>query len=240
MKVIICERRIKERKETERLLLEYAARKVIGISIEDFMSVSECIDSGCSADVIFVSDCSGAGSCIDSCRELRDCGCGAPVIIISSDPSAMQDAFEVDAFRFRLYPICVYELFSDLDEIYAGLVSGGKGLLLESRYSAVHIPYDEIVYLSGSTYGTKIRTKRGCHDSPGPLIGFEHKLPCDMFVRCHRAFIVNLSHVTCISREQLITDTDEIIPVSRRMAASFGKRYKYHIIRRDGQSEHIF
>ena len=49
----------------------------------------------------------------------------------------------------------------------------------------------------------------------------ESALPADRFMRVHRSYIVNLSHVTGYSRSRVMLDNGEYVPVSVNYRDSF-------------------
>jgi DNA-binding LytR/AlgR family response regulator len=44
----------------------------------------------------------------------------------------------------------------------------------------------------------------------------EEKLPSGIFVRCHRSFIINISHIQRLKRYEASTPYDPFIPVGRK------------------------
>lgn len=60
------------------------------------------------------------------------------------------------------------------------------------------IPVQEVLYLEAADDFVKIFTKEGYFLKNRTMAFFESFLPQDLFVRCHRSFIVNISEITRI------------------------------------------
>lgn len=60
------------------------------------------------------------------------------------------------------------------------------------------IPVQEVLYLEAADDFVKIFTKEGYYLKNKTMSFFESFLPQDLFVRCHRSFIVNISEITRI------------------------------------------
>ncbi|MFT3902119.1 MAG: response regulator [Niabella sp.] len=60
------------------------------------------------------------------------------------------------------------------------------------------IPVHEVLYLEAADDFVKVFTKEGYYLKNKTMSFFESFLPADMFVRCHRSFIVNIQEITRI------------------------------------------
>jgi len=98
----------------------------------------------------------------------------------------------------------------------------GDFLFVKSAYKIRKINYQDILYIEGLKEYVKIFLT----DEPKPLTSImslknlEEKLPARQFMRIHRSFIVNLSHIETIERSKIIFGKVQI-PVSDQYKEKF-------------------
>ncbi|MBC7650530.1 MAG: LytTR family transcriptional regulator [Deinococcales bacterium] len=85
-------------------------------------------------------------------------------------------------------------------------------LFIKSDYKLIKINLIDILYLSGLKDYTQIylRGKASPLTTLQNLKEFESKLPKDDFVRVHRSYIVSMSQIDFISRNEIIIGTNHI------------------------------
>lgn len=90
------------------------------------------------------------------------------------------------------------------------------------------VPHEEILVLEADNRKTKVLSERGTGIHRASLSELEELLPAHTFVRCHRAFIVNVHQIAEIlpdfhSTLQLIMKDKSRVPVSQTYAGHFRK-----------------
>ena len=85
-------------------------------------------------------------------------------------------------------------------------------LFIKSDYKLIKINLIDVLYLSGLKDYTQIylRGKASPLTTLQNLKEFESKLPKDDFVRVHRSYIVAMSQIDFISRNEIIIGTNHI------------------------------
>ncbi|KKB40137.1 LytTR family DNA-binding domain-containing protein [Bacillus thermotolerans] len=94
------------------------------------------------------------------------------------------------------------------------------------------IPYEDIVYLESENRKTKVQAMSGNGYHKMNLTELEFMLPDDLFIRVHRSYIVNVSHIQEIQPDShstflLIMKDRTKIPVSQTYSSSFRKALNY-------------
>ncbi|WP_047151019.1 LytTR family DNA-binding domain-containing protein [Aneurinibacillus tyrosinisolvens] len=99
----------------------------------------------------------------------------------------------------------------------------GKG---EDRW--IPIPFHEIFFIESQNGKTFLHTERGVYMNKYSLLELESVLPFDRFIRCHRAYLVNVGAILEIHPDFhstfVIITADEKrsrVPVSQKYASSF-------------------
>lgn len=85
------------------------------------------------------------------------------------------------------------------------------------------LPLSEILYISSSGKKTVIHTEKKDFEEPVLLKEMEAQLPADLFIRIHRQYLINISHLYKIQYYfggrymALLNDSDDsIVPVGRK------------------------
>lgn len=76
------------------------------------------------------------------------------------------------------------------------------------------IPYDDILYAEASGNYSKIVTGDGSYPPGIAVSAFEKQLPVPQFIRVHRSFISNQSHITRLEGNRVFVQNIEIPPGS--------------------------
>lgn len=103
----------------------------------------------------------------------------------------------------------------------------GESLVIEGREGIMCIPYSDIICLEAREKRINARTRRDEYAFYDTLGHLEEILP-DGFMRCHRGFIVSLSHIRRLSLTQgrVVMDDGAEIPVSRSYRSALKERLR--------------
>ncbi|WP_085507729.1 LytTR family DNA-binding domain-containing protein [Thalassobacillus devorans] len=97
-------------------------------------------------------------------------------------------------------------------------------LHMEDRWMPV--PYEEIMFLEAHNRKTWVQSERGTGTHKFTLSEVEFHLPEDIFLRCHRSYIINVNYIAEIQPDShstflLIMKDGTKIPVSQTYASQF-------------------
>ena len=112
--------------------------------------------------------------------------------------------------------------------IFPALTDGKSVVTVKTDDGWVPIPFSKVAYLEAKDKKTYVYTE-GCSGTHKySLQEFEYLLPKDYFIRCHRAFIVNVNHIKEIypdvhSTFLLLMNNGDKIPVSQSYSSYFRK-----------------
>ncbi|MCM1329678.1 MAG: LytTR family DNA-binding domain-containing protein [Ruminococcus sp.] len=163
---------------------------------------------------------------VDAARRIRAENENAPVIFISSSEDFYREAFDVYAFHYLVKPFdretaaavlkkAVKAVERDIDETLP-IVYKGKHTMLK---------YADIAYISSMNHHLQYHMRDGGeYISYDKLDEIADKIKSEMFVRCHKSFIVNIANVKELTVEGFITDSG-IVPISRTYSAAARESY---------------
>lgn len=112
--------------------------------------------------------------------------------------------------------------------IYPAFTEGKSVVTVKTSDGWKPIPFTEVAYLEVKGRKTHVYTEGLSGTNKNTLQEFEFLLPRDMFIRCHRSFIVNVHHIKEIfpdthSTFVLAMNNGDRIPVSQSYSSYFRK-----------------
>ena len=148
-------------------------------------------------------------------------------VFISGYPEMVSDVFfSVRPFGFIDKPIRSEKLFKYIDAAIAKDTDGGQFYACKIRGKDIRIQYSDIIYIeSGAKSLIFHKTDGDIIKVAGLLEEAEKLLPAEVFVRCHKSYIVNLKYVTDYSKMTLSLMDGSKIGVSRSRKEEFESKH---------------
>lgn len=142
------------------------------------------------------------------------------------------EGFKVDAVDYLLKPISYADFLKSVNKAKERILSEKKSknsvssnkdyLFIKSEYKIIRLNFSEIKFIEGMREYVSIHTEN--HKEPIMTLmsmkKLEEHLKNTSFMRVHRSYIVNLSKITTIERNEIIFEK-KIIPVSNQYKEKF-------------------
>ena len=151
------------------------------------------------------------------------------------------EGFRVDAIDYLLKPISYGDFLKSANKALKQLNTEAtpaeevnrrdEFLLIKSEHRVVRINFDDILYIEGMREYVRIYLA-----GQKPVMSLlsmktlEAELPSGRFMRVHRSWIVNLSHITTIERNRIVFGEDMYIPVGEQHQKSFREWMERHFL----------
>ena len=90
-----------------------------------------------------------------------------------------------------------------------------RQLIIKEDGAEILINTDDVVYMESMDQNVKIVTSKGEHVIRHNIGDFEEKLKNDGFFRIHRGYLISLSKVKKLVKNDVIMEGDISLPVSR-------------------------
>ena len=122
-------------------------------------------------------------------------------------------------------PNQVWERIGELlGQMQSDSADNEEKMVIDTREGRTYVPFSQIYYLEAREKKIYVRLKRQILTFYDTLEHLEESLP-EVFVRCHRGFIVNRSRVqrVMLSRNTLALEEGMEIPLSRKYKSDFKK-----------------
>lgn len=178
-------------------------------------------DKGMKADILFLdilfeSEMNG----LDLAWTIRQRDEKVMIVFITNSEAYAKEGYAVRAFRYLSKPICHADLALCLEVAYRQYtLAHNEYLILASTGSRIVIRYDQISFIEARSPYIEIHTLRDNSDDIVKIRGtfsiLQGKLPEELFVQCHRSYIVNILNVQSIRRDTAYLSTKDKIPVAR-------------------------
>ena len=156
----------------------------------------------------------------ETAKALRDAGCQAPVILLTSHREYAPEGYEVGAFRFLTKPLEKDKLHRALEAVENEKRDRGR-LLVSQSGREYYLPLNEILYFKSENVYLDIQTEKGRFLVRKKLKEQLAELPETAFFQVHRSYIVNLEKIQSFDGKEVALADGSKIPVGRGKRAAF-------------------
>ena len=164
---------------------------------------------------------------IETAWELRNSNQTIPIIFLSSSKEFAVDSYELKAFHYLLKPVSEDRLFAVLDDFLKTTIKNNDFIVAQTITGFCKITLSDVVYLEAQNKHVNVYLTNG--SIPKIRESFakcEELFPKEKgFHKCHRSYIVNLNHVREFTKTLIVTNANDLIPISRNSYAAFKDAY---------------
>ncbi len=162
---------------------------------------------------------------VEAARCIRRVNPNAVLIFLSTSEEFYREAFDLYAFHYLIKPVNLAGLTEVLQKAADTIAAPEETVQITFRGQNTILRHADIMYISSSNHVLRFYMQDGQeYTSYGRLDELEARLASELFVRCHKSFIVNLLYVNRLAREGFYID-ETLIPISRSYAAGAKKNY---------------
>lgn len=179
-------------------------------------------------DIFFLDIYLSGMNGMEAARRIRAENENALLIFVSSSEGFYREAFDVYAFHYLIKPVDK-DNFADVLEKAVKTVDRSRDECLKITYrgKSSTLKYSDITYISSMNHALKYHMRDGSeYTSYGKLDELALQIKSELFVRCHKSFIVNLAYVREMTAEGFQTEANSFIPISRTYSAEARESYR--------------
>lgn len=193
---------------------------------DDFL---EAFESECVFEAVFldIKMENSSFNGMEVAHRIRTINENVAIIFLTSIPDYMSEGYCVEAIRYLLKPVNSDDLAECMERVMRKIHSAlNQSFMLKQRDRIIQIPYQDILYFSGSRNNIEIYTKDATYrqGQSQKLKDLEKSLP-PQFVHCHRSLIVNIENVDAIIKKNVVLRNQDQLPVSDTYSAALQSRY---------------
>ena len=218
--------------EIKESIRTWAAEKNCLAEIQDYQTSDAFFfdfESGADYDVLFLdimlpSSLNG----MQVAERIRTTDQHTIIIFLTSNTEYIADGYDVSALRYLLKPIRYPKIRKSLDKAYDILSAKKQPFYLhKNKNTETRLEYHEIMFFTSFGQHIEIHTKHEKYIEWNRLSTIEKDLPLE-FVRCHRAYVVNIASVRSIQPKSLVLINNEIIPIGDYYVKQVKEKWMYY------------
>lgn len=206
--------------------------KIPDLEHDVFMSGEELIaayknNEDADYDAIFLDMEMGELDGIETANRIRQIDRHVIIVFVTSYKKYMQRSFECMPFRFLLKPVRYEEFYKVFGEVCIRLKEDPETFIFLENKRKTRIYASDIIYFESSSHWILIHMRDGTvHKMRKAMTEILDTIEKCTFVRCHRAFAVNLSYIHQIAENDIVMhNCSEMIPLSKTYKKEFSEAF---------------
>ena len=149
----------------------------------------------------------------------------ALLIFITSSREYVFDAYEVEAFQYLVKPIEEEKLKRVLQRAVQKIAMHSKEfMVVSSKRQQIKLFLEDVLYFEIMGRVVYAHGKSGITEFYKKMSELEESLIGKGFFRCYKSYLVNLAHVEGYNRQDVLLDSGEKIPISKRRYEDFCRK----------------
>lgn len=229
MKVLICDDNPKIITQIKKYLMEISKQTRYKFDFICFINGNDISTEQIKADFAFIDIEMPGVNGLSVTKHLQTLNPNIIVFIVTSFQGYLDDAMDLNVFRFLSKPIDKNRFFKSMDVALNLYHQSTETIILDYFDECHNIFTIDILYLTIENRKTKIITKNNEYISNKKFDYWKNYLKSyDYFAQSHYSFIVNLKNVTDFDKNEITLSVDSKkvkVPVSRSFYASFKKSF---------------
>ncbi len=236
MQIIVCEdNRLYQKSICEKIRQWKDETQHHGIKITCFLSSEDFLEQwqkGIKMDIAFLDilfdhELNG----MEVAQSIRKRDQNVPIVFITNSNAYIRDGYVVQAFRYLNKPVYYEDIAQCLEVAYERYtLAHNKYFILTNAGNRLAIRYEDILYIETRSpysivYHSNSREAIRLRCGIATLLP---KLPNELFVMCHRSYIVNIMHMRCIRHRELVLSNQQLLPVSRSYAKEVNEAFDHY------------
>lgn len=166
---------------------------------------------------------------LDLARRIRREDEAVPIMFITGYDEYMQYGYDVSALHYLIKPVNKTKLFMVLDKLQEKK-SVSEKIFITTPDGERNVFCDRILYAEVEGHHCILHLDKETIIMKGSLSEFEELVAGQIsFIKCHRAFIVNLKYVSMVLKADVVMDNGEKLPLSRNSSKKVSEAFiKYY------------
>ncbi len=218
MKIAVCDDEEAQRRMILKYLREWSEDKGEAVSAVAFPSAESFLfswEDDREYDLLILDIEMGGISGMELAEKVRREDEEIPILFVTGYETYMAQGYEVAAIQYLLKPMYREKLFAVLDKVARGRRAEEK-LAFQTEEGALLLPPSKIWYAEAAGHYCMLHTADAVWRVRHSITELVKRLgERREFVHCHRSFLVNMKHISAITRSEVVMDDDTRLPVSR-------------------------
>ena len=220
MKIAVCEDQTVQIDLLNYEIENWSDEKNISISIDNFTTAEAFLFQWSDYnkyDIIFLDIKLSKMSGIELSNIIREKDKNIDIVFVTGFLKYALHGYKVGAIQYLMKPVNIYDLYLCLDKTLHRIRNEEKNstLILETSKKIIKLDYNDIYYCIMFSPYIDIHTSLEKITIRKKISEIEKALPSEYFVRCHRSYIVNISHIKSITKNNVLLENGVKVPIIR-------------------------
>lgn len=206
----------------KKLVFDFFHRKNVEITVSQFGSGEELLRHNKNIDILFLDIQMDGIDGMETARKMRSQNYKGYLIFITVLKEMVFQSFEVQAHDYLVKPIEEECFEKTMERLFSAMQNAkDASLLVQKGYESNIIAFDDIVFCEIIDRKIYLHLKtEEVIDYYDRIENLETKLDW-RFIKCHRSYLINLSHLKSYKNGMAYMINDKQIPVSRLRSKEF-------------------
>ena len=235
--IILCDDNAALLEHYTKLLNELGQKHNLNISIKPFKSgesllfnLSENVNQ---ADIIYLDIVMHNTNGIEVAKQLRDSNCHSEIIFLTSSEEYVFESFDSSPLHYIIKGS--HSERENFERIFLRAIELAQNkekavICFENKQETKNIKLHEITYFEIRGRKITVYNNNESFEFYETMDGLQNKLPSEIFVRCHRSYIVNIKYIGTFTSKLLSLATGEEIPIGFTYAKDVKTALSNHLI----------
>ena len=153
---------------------------------------------------------------IEVAKHIRRLDDEVPILMVTATVDYAVEGYKVGAFRYIVKPVESGDFLSAVEELLDRQQKKQASIFsFPSINGTTKLMTDHIYYLESDLRTIRVVAKEGTFTFTGTISSLEEQLRTDGFIRIHKSFLVNVSHIYNIFKDSVTMDNKEVLPMSK-------------------------
>lgn len=233
MKIAICEDEKLCSDILEGYVKKWAMENGIFVEVYTYTSAEKflfAVDE--SFDILFLDIKMDKMNGVELAYELRERNYKLQIVFTTDLKEYACEGYNVDALNYIFKPVDYDACSKSLDRARKCL-SHKRFYLCKTSESLQRILHEDILYIEMISHTAIIKTIEITYKTRRTISEIIRELDNELFVRCHKSFIVNIQHISSISKKSIVLSDGSEIDVGNVFVSDVNEKFiKYNKNRR--------
>lgn len=147
-------------------------------------------------------------------KRLRTVSENVQIVFLTSHIEYALEGYEVNALRYLVKPVDMNKL-SEVLKYIQDKKNNSRQIMIKQEGEDIVIDINDIIYMESMDKNVRIVTSKSEYITRYNISDYEEELKNSSFLRIHRGYLISLSKVKKIVKNDVVMDGDISLPVSR-------------------------
>lgn len=232
MRIAYCEDEAAQAQLVRAMMKQWAESRQTTAEVVLFESAEEFLfkNEDYPYDAVFLDIAMRRMNGVELARTIRRKDKKLPIAFLTADETFAVEGYEVRAVRYLLKPVTADKLCGLLDELLAERESDSEDavcITVGEKGAVRRLAESSICYIEVLGHYTQLHlnddSAMRIKESLAAVVADLHRK--ELFVKCHRSFVVNLAYVEKIGRAECMLSDGTVLPVSRSAYQELNERF---------------